>query len=65
MGFASFPAIVRVILPGGISLVLNGELDERKGWLVLARRTRENIGDDRTVDEFSDSQGKLRKWVGI
>ena len=65
VGFDSFPAIVRVILPEDISLVLKGELDERKGWLVLVRRTRENVGDDRTVDEFSDVTGPMRKWVGI
>ena len=65
VGFDSFPAIVRAILPDNISLVLKGELDERKGWLVLVRRTRENVGDDRTVDEFSDMTGPMRKWIGI
>ena len=65
VGFDSFPDMVKVILPEDISLVLKGDLEERMGWLVLVRRTRENIGDARTVDEFSDTQGQLRKRAGI
>ena len=65
VGFSIFPGMVKALLPRNISVVLKGGLDERKGWLVLVRRTRENLGDIRTVDEFSDSQGTLRKWVGI
>ena len=36
---------------------------ERKGWFVLVRKSRENIGDDRIVDEFFTSNGSLRAWV--
>ena len=65
VGFYFFPAMVKAILPSEISVVIKGGLDERKGWLVLVRRTRENLGDGRTVDEFSDVKGQLRKWAGI
>ena len=63
--FSSFPAMVRALIPRDIAEVLKGELHERKGWLVLVRRTRENQGDNRTVDEFPDVKGYLRKWAGI
>ena len=57
--------MVKTILPSDTAVVLKGDLNERKGWLVLVRRTRENLGDTRTVDEFSDSKGQLRTWAGI
>lgn len=44
---------------------MEGTIADRKGWLVLARRTRKNLGDTRTEDEFSDKKSKLRAWVGL
>ena len=44
---------------------MEGTIEDKKGWFVLVRRTRENIGDNRTHDEFSDPKNKLRAWAGL
>ena len=65
LGFVGFPNIVKAALPRVIGPVLEGSIEDKKGWFVLVRRTRENLGDNRIQDEFSDPKNKLRAWVGM
>ena len=65
LGFTVFPIIVKAVLPVDIATVMEGAIADKKGWFVLVRRTRENQGDNRTQDEFSDTKNKLRAWVGM
>ena len=65
MGFIGLPSLIQVVLPKDIGQVLEGTVAERKGWLVLIRTARENIGDTRTTDKFSDKKISLRRWVGM
>ena len=65
MEFIGLPPIIQVVLPKDIGQVTEGTVAERKGWLVLIRTARENMGDTRTTDEFSDKKSSLRRWVGL
>ena len=65
LGFIGFPNMIKSVLPNEIGLVMEGTIEEKKGWFVLVRRIRENIGDKRTQDEFSDPKNKLRAWAGL
>ena len=64
-GFMLLPKSIRIMLPKEVNKVLNSGLHERKGWLVLIRRARANIGEVEAKDEFSIQGGQLRKWVGL
>ena len=64
-GFMMLPKSIKIMLPKGVDRVVNSELHERKGWLVLIRRARMAVGDECAQDEFSIQSGKLRKWVGL
>ena len=64
-GFDNFPRIITAAIPKNISLVMEGTLSGKKGWFVLVRRTRENINDRSTEDEFSNEKSRLRGWVGL
>ena len=57
--------MIKAALPKEIGTVMEGTIEDKKGWFVLVRRTRENIGDNRTQDEFSDPKNKLRAWAGL
>ena len=65
LGFVGFPNIVKAALSRVIGPVLEGSIEDKKGWFVQARRTRENLGDNRFQDEFSDPKNKMRAWVGM
>ena len=65
LGFIGIAQLVQVVLPKDIRHILEGTVSERKGWLVLIRTARENMGDNRTSDEFSDSKSCLRRWVDL
>ena len=65
LGSEGLPANVQVVLPGDIATVLDSSVAEKKGWFVLVRKARENIGDERVVDEFSAPDSSLRTWVGL
>ena len=65
MGFVGFPDIIKAALPKEIGSGLEGTIEDKKWWFVLGRRTRENIGDNRTEDEFSNPMNKLRAWAGL
>jgi hypothetical protein len=65
LGFEELPALVQVILPDDIATVLDSTVAEKKGWFVLVRKARENMGDERVVDEFSAPESSLRTWVGL
>ena len=56
LGFIGLPPLIQVVLPKDIGQVIEGTVAERKGWLVLIRTARENMGDTRTSDEFSDKK---------
>ena len=56
MGFIGLPSLVQVMLPKNIGQVIEGTVEERKGWLVLIRIARENMEDNRTSDDFSDKK---------
>ena len=42
---------------------MDSTLGEKKGWFVLGRKARENIDDERVLDEFSSPDSCLRTWV--
>ena len=63
-GIHNFSSLVQSSLPTDIVSAMEMTVAE-KGWFVLVRRTRKNLGDTRTEDEFSDEKSKLRAWVGI
>ena len=65
LGFVGFPNVVKAVLPRDIGPVMEGTIEGNKGWFVLIRRTRENLGDNRIQDELSDPKNKLRGWVGM
>ena len=65
LGFEELPALVQAILPDDIATVLDSTVAEKKGWFVLVRKARENMGDERVVDEFSAPDSSLRTWVGL
>ena len=65
VGFNNFPDSVIASIPNRIKQVMKGDVSDKKGWFVLIRTVRENIGDDRTRDEFSDPKSSLRSWVGM
>ena len=65
LGFEGLPALVQAILPEDIATVLDSTVAEKKGWFVLVRKARENMGDERVVDEFSAPDSSLRTWVGL
>ena len=65
LGFIGLPPLIQVVLPKEIGQVIEGTVAERKGWLVLIRTARENMGDTRISDEFSDKKSTLRRWVGL
>jgi hypothetical protein len=65
LGIEELPALVQAILPDDIATVLDSTVAEKKGWFVLVRKARENMGDERVVDEFSAPDSSLRTWVGL
>ena len=65
LGFIGFPNMIKSALPNEIGLVMEGTIEDKKGWFVLVRRTRENIGDNRAEDEFSDPKNKSRALEGL
>ena len=65
VGFNNFPDSVIASIPKRIKQVMKGDVSDKKGWFVLVRTVRENMGDNRTLDEFSDPKSSLRAWVGM
>ena len=65
LGFNDMPVTIKAMLPDHIETVLQMRVADKKGWLVLLRRTRESQGDNRIQDEFSKEGSSLRKWVGL
>ena len=64
-GFVNFPRIIVAAILKEISTVMEGNLSGKKGWFVLVRKTRENLNDRSTEDEFSSEKSRLRGWVGL
>ena len=64
-GFIGLPALAQVMLPKGIAKMMKGSVAERKGWLVLIRQARKNIGDGRTANEFLNPKSSLRRLVSL
>ena len=65
VGFNLLPRHVKSMLPKKVESVLKLNLSEKKGWLVLIRRSRETVGERCLQDKFSNPKSKLRKWVGL
>ena len=57
--------ILKSALPRDIGPVMEGTIEDKKGWFVLVKRTRENLEENRIQDEFSDPKNKLRGWIGM
>ena len=51
MGFTNN---VEAALPRDIGTVMEGPIEDKKGWFVMVRRTREDLGTTRTQDRFSN-----------
>ena len=64
-GFNDFPDIITAAIPRDISIVMEGTLSNKKGWFLLVRRAGEILNDNRTEDELSDENSRLRVWVGL
>ena len=65
LGFTDLPATIKAMLLEHVETVLQMGVADKKGWLVLLRRTQESQGDNRIQDGFSKEGSLLRKWVGI
>ena len=65
LGFEGLPALVQVVLSVDIATLLESTVAAKKGWFILIRKARENIGDERAVDEFSAPDSSLRAWVNL
>ena len=55
-----FPNITKVLLSKEITTGMEVSISNKKVWFVLVRGIRENLGDNRTQDEFSDPRNKLK-----
>ena len=64
-GFEEFSELVKTKLPRNLEEVIDSTVADKNGQFVLIRKTREDLGDDRTEDKFSEEKVKLRKWVGL
>ena len=65
MNFVGFSTLVKAALPRDIDTGMEGSIEDKKGWFVLVRRTREYLKDVSTQDKFSNPKNKLRAWVGM
>ena len=65
LGFIGLSDTVKMMLPKNIAKVVDGTVEERKGWFFLVRKAREYIGDARTADAFSNPKSSLRILIGL
>ena len=65
MGFIGLSPLIQVVLPNDIGQVIERTVAERKGWLIIIRTARKNMGDTRKSDELSEKKSTLRRWVGF
>ena len=51
--------------PKDIVTLLDGSVSDRKEWFILVRKARENIGNNRTEDEFTNTKSSIRAYAGL